>query len=176
MSGTNDSRTGARIPPEWAICIGWMSFRYSPQSGNPDVYHDDGGADFADFEEEFGPDGAGVQSTSDPFLEEGPGPSDLARSDIHLDPAWISWRTRFLDGDNEFFVFVEDRDRLSFRHRKPGRDGVASTTCYAPVDLYLGVRTEREVTRELIREMYAYAAAKRGWDEPPPPPPDLAVQ
>ncbi|WP_156393681.1 hypothetical protein [Nocardioides sp. Root140] len=73
--------------------------------------------------------------------------------------------------DNDFFLFVEDREKLRFMHRKPGRDGRCSTTCYAPVELYLGLKNERDVSRELFRGLYAYAAQKRGWPEPPPLPP-----
>ncbi len=175
MNAENPQRADAAHDPiGWGVQIGWMSKQYSP-GPVPDEWEEDElavelaaeeGDDVADYGRQVGLDpleaseaGAGME------------PSHAAGEDFRLDPRWVEWLTAHVGDDQWLYLFVEDRDKLSFRHTRNKRLGEESTTCYAPVEMFLSDVSERDVLRGLIRELYVYAAKKRGWSPPPPMPP-----
>jgi hypothetical protein len=74
-------------------------------------------------------------------------------------------------------VVVDDLDKKRLVHRRVRGDNEEySVTSYAPVDLFLGEADERDVLRNLTRELYAFTVKKRGWPAPPGAPEDSTVQ
>lgn len=141
----------ASVTLPWQVSIGWLSDRY-PELDAEQMWS----------EENYNPY-SGLFYT-------GVSEAMLAQLDFFHDPAWNQWLRENVGVDQEWFLFVEDRDKVKHLHRRAGADGLESTTCYAPVALFLADDTERDVVRDLLRGLYAYCATKRGWPEPPPLP------
>jgi hypothetical protein len=143
-----------RKPYGWGINIAWMS------SIGPGEPPEDGG-----LPEEWG-------RAVRPVVEEdsGPGDSWRAEKDLHKNPKWKAWLTKYMSRDDLFLmVRVDEVPKVKVTTGYSRKSGERSFTYWLPVHEFIE-RSERDVMRAAYVGLYQRVAEELELPAPPADP------